>query len=273
MDDKSYSWDAEGYARHSRPQQEWGDELIAKLGLQGAERLLDIGCGDGKLTAKIARSLPKGSAIGIDSSKEMIELARSQYPEDSFPNLRFHQIDARKLPYHGEFDIIFSNAALHWIRNHASVLQGISRSLKADGRVLIQMGGKGNGAQIIRAAEEVIRRNRWKGYFTDFTFPYGFYAPEPYRQWLEKNGLDPVRVELIPRKMVHETQEALVAWLQNVFLPYTERLPQSKRRRFIEDLIKKYSEYHPADEQGQMYVQMVRLEVEAKKRFINRFEA
>lgn len=265
MNNKSFKWNAEGYANHSSPQQEWGTELFNKLSLEGNERLLDIGCGDGKITIKIAGSLPEGSIVGIDNSGEMIELARRKYPEEDFQNVRFRQIDARNLLFDGEFDVVFSNAALHWIQNHYPVLQGINRSLKPGGKILLQMGGKGNGAELIGVADKLIKSRRWEKYFTTFTFSYAFYTPEQYQHWLKKVGLQPIRTELIPKMISHDSPDAMMAWLEKVFIPYLELIPKAKRRHFLNELIEKYVEHHPVDEHGRTHLQMVRLEVEAKK--------
>lgn len=111
-----YCWDPNLYSSNSSAQKNWGLELLAKLHFKGNERVLDVGCGDGKLSAEIARNLPDGSVLGIDLSEEMITFARNHYPTEKFPNLAFMQTDARKLTFDSEFDIVFSNAVLHWIK-------------------------------------------------------------------------------------------------------------------------------------------------------------
>ncbi|NET62062.1 MAG: class I SAM-dependent methyltransferase, partial [Symploca sp. SIO2E6] len=128
---KPYNWDALDYAKSSSAQQIWARELIAKLNLQGNERVLDIGCGDGKITAEIANLVSDGSVVGIDNSEAMVQLAKTRYPISAFPNLQFHYADACQLPFEQEFTVIFSNAALHWIQDHLSVVQGISNSLQS----------------------------------------------------------------------------------------------------------------------------------------------
>src|SRR5512133_3316891 len=135
------AWNPSDYAQHSSAQQIWARELIAKLHLAGHERVLDIGCGDGKVTAEIASAVPRGSVVGIDNSTDMIGYAKAAYEAG---NLRFQVADAAALPFQAEFDVIFSNACLHWIYDHKPVLAGIRRSLAPGGRVLLQMGGKGN---------------------------------------------------------------------------------------------------------------------------------
>lgn len=92
-----YKWNAEDYHKNSFNQQKWARDLIAKLDPKGNERILDIGCGERKVTAEIATYVANGSVIGIDSSEEIIDLARQKFPPNHFPNLAFQCADAKKL--------------------------------------------------------------------------------------------------------------------------------------------------------------------------------
>src|SRR4030042_3323491 len=112
---KKYSWNAEDYRQHSKGQQKWARELIIRLKLKGTEEILDMGCGDGKVTAEIASYVPIGSVVGINNSTSMIELAKKNYPTGEHPNLSFILMDAANLIFHEKFDIVFSNASLHWV--------------------------------------------------------------------------------------------------------------------------------------------------------------
>ena len=127
---------------------QWAAELLAKLVLSGDEAVLDIGCGEGKITAEIAKSVPKGRVVGIDNSKQLIKLAKNYFPKEQQPNLCLMWMDAQKLTFHEEFDVVFSNAAFHWVLDQKSVLIGVKNSLKSGGRVLFQMAGKGNAKAI-----------------------------------------------------------------------------------------------------------------------------
>ena len=111
-----YSWDPKLYFSSSSSQKKWGLENLAKLHFKGNERVLDVGCGDGKLSAEIAMSLPEGSVLGIDLSEGMITFSMEHYPHEIFMNLFFMQMDAGELTFDSEFDVVFSNAALHWIK-------------------------------------------------------------------------------------------------------------------------------------------------------------
>jgi len=260
-----YNWNARDYAEHSTAQQEWARELIAKLQLQGSESILDIGCGDGKVTAEIATAVPNGSVLGVDNSRSMVELAQKKYPADKFPNLNFQLADARNLPFKQQFKIVFSNAALHWVRNHLPVLDGIYNSLLPAGRILLQMGGRGNAAAIIAVLKDVINTTRWCPYFSDFEFPYGFHDAGDYKIWLEQAGFQSVRAELLPKDMLHEGKPGLAGWIRTTWLPYTQRIPEEQQEGFINDLVDKYILRYPPDNNGKIIVQMVRLEVEAAK--------
>ena len=259
-----YKWDAKDYKDSSSSQQKWGRDLIPKLNLKGDEKVLDIGCGDGKVTAEIAACVPKGSVLGIDSSEDMVSFAQQSYPATAFPNLAFKAGDARSLDFNKEFDAVFSNATLHWVIDHMPVLEGIKKSLRPSGKVLLQMGGKGNAAKILHVLDTIIQSEKWSQSFTDFPVPYGFYEPEEYREWLEYVGLEAKRIELIPKDMIHGGKSELASWIRTTWLPYTQRIPEEIRQTFIDEIVDKYVQDNPPDDAGFIHVQMIRLEAEVE---------
>ena len=107
---KNYKWDAQEYEKHSQGQQKWARELIEKISLEGTENVLDLGCGDGKVTAEISKLVINGSIIGVDNSAGMIKLARDKHSTAIYPNLSFQEMDAVNLNFNDRFDFIFSNA-------------------------------------------------------------------------------------------------------------------------------------------------------------------
>jgi trans-aconitate methyltransferase len=262
---KNYTWDAKDYSKNSQNQFQWAKELIPKLKLQGNETLLDIGCGNGKITEEIARCLPTGKVVGVDSSTQMINMAKNSFPLQEYPNLSFQVMDARNLTFQSEFDVIFSNAALHWIVDQPSLLQCVYKSLKPSGRLLFQMAGEDNAKDIISILNELINEQLWKQFFEGFTFPYGFYGPKKYSTWLNEAKLKPQRVELFPKDMKLIGAEGLAGWIRTTWLPYTEHLPSDQRSQFIGEISKRYLKNHPADGEGVVHLGMMRLEVEATK--------
>ena len=261
----AYKWDAGDYKKHSHSQQKWARELIAKLNCMGTEDLLDIGCGDGRVTAEIAGQVPDGSVVGIDNSESMIDLAKRYFPVPTHHNLHFMVMDAAKLSFEAEFDIVFSNAALHWVLDHQPVLAGIYRALRPGGKMLLQMGGKGNAERILSVLDVLREVSAWKKYFTGFGFPYAFFDTGEYIRLLTGSGFTANRVELIAKDMQHDGPEGLAGWLRTTWLPYTERIPEEKRERFIRDLVTAYLNEEPLDAAGKAHVAMMRLEVEARK--------
>jgi trans-aconitate methyltransferase len=147
---KRYKWNAQDYEKHSQAQQKWARELIESLSLRGIEDVLDLGCGDGKVTAEISKLVSKGAVIGVDNSQSMIELASERYPLTQYTNLSFQEMDARNLNFDECFNLIFSNAALHWVKEQKPVIEGMYKGLKQGGKILLQMGGKGTIRNSIR---------------------------------------------------------------------------------------------------------------------------
>ncbi|MBN2031398.1 methyltransferase domain-containing protein [bacterium] len=262
---KRYQWHAEEYGTHSSAQIEWGRELIPKLKLQGDESVLDLGCGHGKISAEIARFVPHGTVLGIDSSQEMIDSAVRQYPQNDFPNLSFQRVDIQEMVFENQFDVVFSNAALHWIKDHLSVLYRVHQGMKQSGRLLFQMGGRGNGDGILSVLNGMLASRKWKFYFEHFDFLYGFYGPDVYQKWLIQAGLIPERIELVLKDMKQKGASGLAGWIRTTWLPYTERIPEDLRETFISEIVDTYLSLHPLDGDGFAHVNMIRLEVEAWK--------
>lgn len=260
-----YQWNAREYQASSSNQKKWAMELLSKLDLEGDERVLDIGCGDGEITALIARRVPHGFVVGIDSSRDMIELAIKRCPSERCPNLTFFLKDAGAMDFDEEFDAVFSNACLHWIIDHKSVLEGIKRCLKPSGKVLLQMGGLGNAKTVLEALDDIIKESQWAKFFEGFVFPYGFYGSEEYRNWLGALGFKIVRVGLLPKDMVHEGKGQFAAWLRTTWLPYTQRVPETLREEFIAAVVEQYAGKYSLGNDGHIHIRMVRLEVEAEK--------
>ena len=253
-------WNAEDYANNSSAQESWANELIEKLALKGDERLLDIGCGDGKITAAIAARLKDGYVLGIDRSKDMIDLAKSRFERE---NLSFQLADVSSLSVDGRFDLVFSNAVLHWVKDHKNVLVQLRSSLHGRSKIVFQMGGDGNAADILKTVSRATQDSKWKQYFSSFVFPYNFCRAEDYEKWLPQAGYTAKRIELIPKNMVHENSERLKGWLRTTWFPYTDRLPENERENFLTHIVEQYTQSHPPDSQGRTSVKMVRLEVEA----------
>jgi trans-aconitate 2-methyltransferase len=257
------NWNPADYARNSNAQLGWARELITRLNLGGGEALLDVGCGDGKITAAVARAVPQGYVLGIDASPAFVAYARQHYPPADYPNLRFEQMDARRLACDRQFDIIFSNATLHWVDDQPAFLAGCAQLLVDGGRLVLSMGGAGNAAGVVAVMQALTLTPRWAGYFTDFAFPYYFRSPSEYAPWLAAAGFVATRLELVAKDMAQQGRDGLAGWVRTTWMPYTERVPESLREVLVCECVDAYLRGHPLDDLGRCHVAMVRLEVEA----------
>jgi trans-aconitate methyltransferase len=260
---RRYEWDAHAYERHSEGQLKWAIELMSKIRWAGSEAVIDLGCGDGKVSAHLAKRVPRGRVLGIDSASAMIDLARQKFPPERHPNLQFACMDFRDLDFNAKFDLAFSNASLHWVKEQRSVLLRVAQALRPAGRIVFQMGGAGNAHQILAIMEKLMAQKRWRPWFQSFEFPYGFYHPRDYDGWAAEAGLTILRNELIPKDMIHHGLNGLAGWIRTTWLPYLDRLPPADREIFIGTLCEEYLRRTPPDAAGRVHVSMVRLEVEA----------
>ncbi len=258
-------WNPKDYHKNSSEQQKWGLELLNKIAFSGNERVLDIGCGDGKLTMEIANRVRHGSVLGIDKSEDMIRFASEFFRPEALPNLRFTLLDACDLNFSQEFDIVFSNAALHWISDHLSLLQGIKKSLKYGGKVIAQMGGKGNASGILKVLDTMMADERWSDFFTGFPAPYTFYNDREYSMLLTSAGLKVKRTDLIPKQMIHIGREGLAGWIRTTWLPYIRRVPENLKTHFIDEIVDAYLTIKDLSASDIVPVEMVRLEFEAER--------
>jgi trans-aconitate methyltransferase len=263
---QSTKWNAADYAANSAVQQSWAREILARLKLRGDERVLDIGCGDGKVTAEIARALPQGFVLGVDASPEMVAFAQTTFPSKKHPQLRFQVCDARRLnALDSRFDLLFSNAALHWVDDHEAILLGAAAVLKSGGRLVISCGGKGNAHDVFLALRPEMRLKRWRKFFRQMPMPYFFYSPSDYEKWLPKSGFKMQALQLTPKDATYAGADGFATWLRTTWLPFVQRVPEAMREEFIEAVTQRYVAKHPPDNAGHVHVPMVRLEIDAVK--------
>src|SRR5579871_2094397 len=172
-----YKWNPQDYAQNSRGQEAWARELISLIDLRPDDVVLDVGCGDGRITASIANNVPRGSVVGVDLSADMLAHASRQHGQPTHGNLRFQQADAAALPFVSEFSVVFSNATLHWVPDQRAAIQGIARALRPEGRFVAQMGGQGNFADLVATFEHLARTPRWREVVRYGEIPYRFNHP------------------------------------------------------------------------------------------------
>jgi SAM-dependent methyltransferase len=182
-------WSAADYARNAAFVPALGDAVLQLLAPQPGELILDVGCGDGALTERIAAAGAR--VIGLDSSPEMVEAARAR-GIDAF----VADAEAMDVARFGAFDAVFSNAALHWMLDPDAVASGIFRALKDGGRFVGEMGGAGNLAILRKALRDVLGE---RGYEMPAQDPAWYADIETFTRLYCIAGFSEVRAELIPR--------------------------------------------------------------------------
>jgi trans-aconitate methyltransferase len=256
-------WNARDYAEHSQGQYRWGLNNVERLALRGTECVLDIGSGDGKLTAEIARRVPDGHVLGVDNAPSMVEFARQTHAD--LTNLSFLLADAQALHLAAEFDVAFSNSTLHWIPDHPAVLRGLSRALKPGGRMFLSMSGRGTAAVVLSVIYGLAEHEPWRRWLADVHVPWYFYGPEEYRVWLPDAGFLTQRVELVSRQMRQPGLAGLESWLRTAWMPYTDRVPPDDRASFVSQVAEQVAARCTVENDGSVVLPMVNLEVEASR--------
>ncbi len=193
----STGWDAKQYQQRHSYVFQYGQAVLDLLAPQKGERILDLGCGSGQLTAAIADA--GATVIGIDSSPEMLAEARAHYPA-----IEFRLGDAADFAIESPVDAVFSNAVLHWVKNAAGAAASIARALKPGGRFAAEFGGHGNIQAVVDALYEVLGPVETPWYYPSI----GEYATV-----LEQNGLEPQQAWLIDRPTPVEGADGMEDWL------------------------------------------------------------
>jgi trans-aconitate 2-methyltransferase len=203
-----------------------GESLLQWLAPQPGERILDLGCGTGQLTDKIAST--GSQAWGIDFSAEMIETARASYP-----HLRFTLGDARDFAVDEPLDAVFSNAVLHWIPDADAPIASIYRALKPGGRFVAEFGGKGNVAAIAQAITNTLET---MGH-TQLSCPWYFPSIGDYATRLERQGFEVIQATLSDRPTPLAGEEAgLANWLRMFATGWLSPLSDDEKAQVIATL-------------------------------------
>jgi trans-aconitate methyltransferase len=229
----SYEFDPEKYLQASHHQKDWGNRLIDELDLRGDEVILDLGCGEGLLTAKLASLVPRGGAVGMDSSVSMIAAAK----RSERPNLTFLCRDIDDLDFHEGFDIVFSNAALHWVKDHDALLHNVHRALKPGGLVRFNFAGDGNCSNFFSVVRELMASPKFSRYFEHFDWPWYMPTVESYQEKVRSTSLFDFQVwgEVADRSF---SAQAMADWIeQPSIVPLLEQIASDDKETFRDDCI------------------------------------
>lgn len=231
----TFEFDGEKYKKASKHQKEWGNCLIAELLLNGNEEILDLGCGDGGLTEQLAQLVPNGKVLGIDSSEGMIATAKNRIK----PNLAFMQMDINTIDFQNMFNIIFSNATLHWIKNHERLLQNAFRALKENGILLWDFAGDGNCSNFFEVIQEKLQSEKYKKYFSNFEWPWYMPTKNDYEKIVVASGFSTYSITEVNRDRFFSSADEMIKWIdQPSIVPFISIIPEEMKIEFRDDVIK-----------------------------------
>jgi len=245
------SWDPETYARNARFVSDLAGAVVELLAPQAGERILDLACGDGVLTAKLVAA--GCDVVGVDASAAQVQAARAL-------GLDARVMDAERLDFKAQFDAVFSNAALHWMKRAPdAVIAGVWRALKPDGRFVAEMGGYGNVATIQAALVDALARRGIDSVALD---PWYFPTAKDYSARLRAGGFKVEYAALIPRPT--ELPGDVSGWLAAFAQSFTTALAPQERPAFVAEVRAALKPYL-CDAQGRWWADYVRLRFRAIK--------
>lgn len=215
-------WNPEQYAKNARFVSDLGLPVLDFLAPQAGESILDLGCGDGALSIKISQ---RGChVLAVDSSKEMVTASAAL-------GLKAQLMDGQALKFNNEFDAIFSNAALHWMKSPKLVIDGVWNALKPGGRFVAEFGGYGNVATIVNAVEVALAARHGTAVAGPWYFPH----PKDYQNLLEARGFKVSSMQLTPRPTILPGN--IRGWLETFAQSYISALPLAERKHFIGEVV------------------------------------
>lgn len=244
------TWDPERYARNARFVSDLGAPVVELLAPRPGERILDLGCGDGALTEKLVGLGCR--VVGVDASAEQIAAARAR-------GLDAKVASGEELAFDDEFDAVFSNAALHWMKRADAVVDGVWRALAPGGRFVGEMGGDGCVATIVGALSAALER---RGRDARAANPWYFPTVADYRARLEARGFTVTSIALIPRPT--PLPGDVTGWLETFAETFTGVLPRAERAQFLAEV---QEALRPAlcDQDGRWTADYVRLRFAATR--------
>ena len=233
-------WDAAAYSRISALQRWQAEKSLAALQLEGGERVLDVGCGNGVITAQLAARLPRGAVVGVDASRQMIDFAAETFPPCAHPNLTFRVADAARLAFVDEFDLIVSFNCLHWVRDQAAALRGIRDALVPAGRTHLRFVPQGARQSLEDVIEETRQAPRWREYFVDYRAPYVHLTEAAYGALARPAGLHVERFDVQQEAWDFGSRATFAAFAQATFVEWTRLIPSDRHAAFIGEVLDRY---------------------------------
>jgi trans-aconitate methyltransferase len=258
----TFEFDGEKYKAASSHQKEWGAKLISELTLTGSEHILDLGCGDGAITFKLAEEVQNGSVLGIDASQGMIETARNTHKKN---NLKFENLDINQICFEEKFDLVISNATLHWVKDHDNLLFNIYKALRDNGILRVNFAANGNCASFFKVVKQVMKTPQYAEYFNNFVWPWYMPDIQEYEILVKKSPFSEATIWGENADRYFPNIEEIVKWVdQPSIVPFIECIPECDKKAFRDTVVEKLIQ-ETIQENGTCFETFRRINVNAKK--------
>jgi trans-aconitate methyltransferase len=248
-------WDAERYHRLSNPQLGWGRRVLERLSPRAGERILDLGCGTGRLTAELVQAIGEGTIVAVDRSETMLRQAAAQdalgphrVGDDRLASdVHFVRADGTHLPFADAFDAVLSTATFHWIHDHNALFASIYRALLPGGRLVAQCGGGPNLKRLIDRADALAQTAPFRRYFDGWTDPWLFADVATTIHRLHQASFTAVDVFLEEAPTTLPDRETFQEFLATVCVrEHLARVPDADRPAFLHVLADQAADDDPA---------------------------
>jgi trans-aconitate 2-methyltransferase len=251
------------YYKHSSLQWHWALDSLKHYSFKGDEKILDVGCRDGKVTALISKEIPKGLIIGIDVSTLMVDFATAALPASQYRNLLFTIGSPTDLPFRQQFDLIVSFCCLHWVEDQELALKSFCKSLVPNGKALIVVPAKAS-TNIATMCEALLRQKKWAQYFPTYKQERFYFTKEEYIPLLKAAQLTPISIEVSTSETIFENKRDFIEWLK----PHTtfiQHLPQDLQEEFLKDLADYTLTINPPNSNGLIPFRIPKIEILCQK--------
>jgi trans-aconitate 2-methyltransferase len=255
-------FDGEKYKKASSHQKEWANKILAELHFAGNEGILDLGCGDGTITHQLAEMVPHGEVVGIDASKGMITTSL-KYKKAR--NVHFELKDINDINYKEQFDFVFSNATLHWVKDHRKLLNTIYQALKDRGKIRFNFAADGNCSHFYRVVRQAMTVKRFSDYFEGFSWPWYMPTIEEYQQLARETKFSNIEVWGEKADRFFDDGESLTKWIdQPSIVPFLQPLPEVHKQEFRDHVVKQMIE-ETVQQDGRCFETFRRVNIRAIK--------
>lgn len=223
------------YDNNSSLQHQWANHLISQYAdiIKSSKRIIDIGCGSGKITSQLANLSPDICIYGIDMSSAMINYAKQKYYNEN--KINFFVEDVEKMSYSNEFDAVFSCCCLQWLPDQKNALAKICESLKSGGNLFIVIPTK-DGGSIFPIGKKISENDTWKKFFVSYENKRSYYSNEEYTKLLTTTGFTVRSIDTINSETIFENRDKLYDWIKPI-CSYKEFLPAELQQKFMDDVV------------------------------------